>query len=625
MLLRQKLFLVFRLSTLIRDKLLVSGLNSTNQEPLNYYPNGSFVISWEKNSLWQLQFTAIEDGSLAYRILEPEALITWKGQQFVVKQCVSDYQEGISTKQVVATHVYSEIQRIRQEKVRSGTLTYSVEDVLEFGLNNNELGFTWRVIGEFPKHQITDLGNCSGKDILAKITDVWSDAVIFPDNKLIKIYQQEKFITNDSRRIDYLNNASEVKLSFDSTGIVNKVWAIGKKKEGTDNAEYYFQPFIVEDKDSINRYGVYWGEDISDERFTDSDNMRNYAFSQLTPDPTLTVEVSLMTNEEPIPGDVRRLEVREDGYVTEVEVVAYQYYPLDLDQMTQITLNNRAKTILNYRDNIQTNILKVIRSQRNTIGALQENIGNLEAQHKQEVDSLQSFKNQYEKTIAELQDQLSKLNGNSSTQHIGKIIDVSEWQGVIDWPQVIADDVSLSIIRVQDGSTHQDLKYMENIQKCISAGGKYAVYAYFRGASTADAQQEARDFYNRTQKVVAGKQQPVFYALDIESVEMGGAASQMRAGVEAYMNQLNTLGIPDNKIVLYIANHLYASFNLNVARAGAIWIPSYGRNDGTVANSLRPTHPYDLWQYSSKGSINGITGNVDLNTEPSDRFKKFLL
>ena len=604
--------------------MLVSGLNSTNQEPLNYYPNGSFVISWEKNSLWQLQFTAIEDGSLAYRMLEPEALITWKGQQFVVKQCVSDYQEGISTKQVVATHVYSEIQRIRQEKVRSGTLTYSIEDVLEFGLNNNELGFTWRVIGEFPKHQITDLGNCSGKDILAKITDVWSDAVIFPDNKLIKIYQQEKFITNDSRRIDYLNNASEVKLSFDSTGIVNKVWAIGKQKEGTDNAEYYFQPFIVEDKDSINRYGVYWGEDISDERFTDSDNMRNYAFSQLTPDPTLTVEVSLMTNEEPIPGDVRRLEVREDGYVTEVEVVAYQYYPLDLDQMTQITLNNRAKTILNYRDNIQTNILKVIRSQRNTIGALQENIGNLEAQHKQEVDSLQSFKNQYEKTIAELQDQLSKLNGNSSTQHIGKIIDVSEWQGVIDWPQVIADDVSLSIIRVQDGSTHQDLKYMENIQKCISAGGKYAVYAYFRGVSTADAQQEAKDFYNRTQRVVAGKQQPVFYALDIESVEMGGNANQMRAGIEAYMSQLNALGIPDNKIVLYIANHLYSTFNLNVARAGAIWIPSYGQNDGTIANSIKPTHPYDLWQYTSKGHVSGITGNVDLSTEASDKFKKLL-
>ncbi|WP_263851104.1 GH25 family lysozyme, partial [Ligilactobacillus salivarius] len=98
----------------------------------------------------------------------------------------------------------------------------------------------------------------------------------------------------------------------------------------------------------------------------------------------------------------------------------------------------------------------------------------------------------------------NKLNNNTPTtpdtpkpQHIGKIIDVSEWQGVIDWPSVIADDVTLSIIRVQHGSAHQDLKYMENLQKCISAGGKYAVYAYFAATSTSDAQQEARDFYNR--------------------------------------------------------------------------------------------------------------------------------
>ena len=618
-----KLSLVFHLFILIREKILVKGLNSANQEPLNYYPNGSFLISWEKNALWQLQLTAINDGSLAYRMIEPEAVITWKGQQFIVKQCVSDYQEGVATKQVVASHIYSEIQRIRQSEIRVGTLTYTVEDVLAFGLNGNELGFTWQVIGEFPKQQITDLGNCSGKDILAKIIETWPNAVIFPDNKLIRVYQQEQFISQDSRRIDYLNNASEVKLSYDSTGIINKVRALGKQKEGTDTTEYYFSPFIVENSESIKRYGVHWGDDVSDERFTDANNMRAYASSQLAPEPALTIEVTLMTSEEPIPGDIRRLEVREDGYSTEVEFVAYQYYPLDLDQVTQIALNNRAKTILNYRDSIQNNILKVIRNQKNTIEILQENIGNLEAQRKQEAESLASFKQQYEKTITDLQNKLAELaNGNNPTpQRIGKIIDVSEWQGVIDWSQVIADDVSLSIIRVQDGSTHQDLKYMENIQKCISAGGKYAVYAYFRGASTADAQQEARDFYNRTQKVVAGKQQPVFYAIDVESVEMGGDASAMRGGVEAYMNQLNALGIPDNKIVLYIANHLYNSFNLNVSRAGAIWIPSYGANDGTIDNSTKPQHAYDLWQYTSKGSVAGISGNVDLSGDASDRFK----
>ncbi|WP_155824508.1 phage tail protein [Ligilactobacillus saerimneri] len=610
------------MSTLISEKILVKGLNSTNQEPLNYYPNGTFVVSWEKNSTWQLQLTAINDGSLAYQMLEPEATIIWKGQQFVIKQSVDDHQNRIATKQIVATHIYSEIQRVRQSAVKSGTLTYTVNDVLAFGLNGNELGFTWQVIGSFDKHQITDLGNCSGKDILAKITEAWPDAVIYPDNKLIKVYQQNAFTTNNSNRIDYLNNASEVKLTYDSTGIVNKVRALGKEKEG-DNAGYYFNPFVVENSDSIQRYGVHWGDDVSDERFTDANNMRQYALTQLSPEPALTIEAVLNTREEPVPGDVRRVEVREDGYITEVEVVAYQYYPFDKDQVTQVTLNNRAKTILDYRNNVQANILKVIRDQRNKIGLLQANIGNLEKQHQQDTQSLNDFRSQYEKTIAELQRQLDALSGGNE-QHVGKIIDVSEWQGVIDWPAVVADDVTLSIIRVQHGSTHQDLKYMENLQKCIAAGGKYAVYAYFAAVSTADAQVEAQDFYNRTQQVVAGKQQPLFYAIDIESVEMNGDVSQMRAGVEAYMNKLNSLGIPDSKIVLYIANHLYDSFNLNVSRPGAIWIPSYGQNDGSLANSLKPTHPYDLWQYTSKGAVKGITGNVDMNTGASDRFKALI-
>lgn len=296
---------------------------------------------------------------------------------------------------------------------------------------------------------------------------------------------------------------------------------------------------------------------------------------------------------------------------------------LDLDKPleTTYTIGDQTKRMIDY-----------------TMDALQiqSKIKNLSEQNAFSVNELDSLRNENEVLRQETQDIRSEfqaqidalkkqISQGQPPEHVGKIIDVSEWQGVIDWNAVIKDDVSLSIIRVQDGSSHQDLKYMENIQKCISAGGKYAVYAYFRAVSTADAQQEAQDFYDRVQRVVAGKQQPVFYALDIESVEMGGNASMMRAGVEAYMNKLNALGIPDSKIVLYIANHLYDRFNLNVARPGAIWIPSYGLDDGTLANSTKPTHPCDLHQYTSKGSVNGITGNVDMNAEPSDRFKQAFL
>lgn len=296
---------------------------------------------------------------------------------------------------------------------------------------------------------------------------------------------------------------------------------------------------------------------------------------------------------------------------------------LDLDKPleTTYTIGDQTKRMIDY-----------------TMDALQiqSKIKNLSEQNAISVSELDGLRNENEVLRQEAQDMRNEfqaqidalkkqINQGQPTEHVGKIIDVSEWQGVIDWNAVINDDVSLSIIRVQDGSSHQDLKYMENIQKCISAGGKYAVYAYFRAVSTADAQQEAQDFYDRVQRVVAGKQQPVFYALDVESVEMGGSASMMRAGVEAYMNKLNALGIPDSKIVLYIANHLYDQFNLNVARPGAIWIPSYGLDDGTLANSTKPTHPCDLHQYTSKGSVKGITGNVDMNAEPSDRFKQAFL
>lgn len=307
------------------------------------------------------------------------------------------------------------------------------------------------------------------------------------------------------------------------------------------------------------------------------------------------------------------------GIDVEVRINSYTWYPQN-KQADTVTFGNKRFDPVEWQVRNQKAFernKKLGETLKNQIAKVQKGI------------VLPSIQNELEDKLKEYID--DKLNNNTSTtpdtpkpQHIGKIIDVSEWQGVIDWSSVIADDVTLSIIRVQHGSAHQDLKYMENLQKCISAGGKYAVYAYFAATSTSDAQQEARDFYNRTQQVVAGKQQPIFYAIDVESIEMSGDVTQMRAGVEAYMSQLNALGVPDNKIVLYIANHLYDKFNLNVARPGAIWIPSYGQNDGTLTNSLKPTHPYDLHQYTSKGSVNGITGNVDMSAEPSERFKELI-
>lgn len=197
---------------------------------------------------------------------------------------------------------------------------------------------------------------------------------------------------------------------------------------------------------------------------------------------------------------------------------------------------------------------------------------------------------------------------NPSSYYDGAIVDVSEFQSDINWSQVSNAGLALGIIRIQDGENHIDLEYVKNLQGVLENKLNYAVYAFFRGVDEADSKAEARAFYQRVQTVVKGQQQPRFYALDIETIEN----NDMRGTVSAYISQLNDLGIPNSQIVLYIANNLYQQLNLDTTKAGSIWIPSYG---------TKPLYPYDLWQYTDKGNLAGITTKVDMNQEPSERFK----
>lgn len=282
-------------------------------------------------------------------------------------------------------------------------------------------------------------------------------------------------------------------------------------------------------------------------------------------------------------------------------------YTLGTLPTTLMSMNKELQKFANAQDQImRTQQLALIRQQK--------------ANDQAEADR-KALADQLAKTQSDLKDSTRRLNdyinsqdnggGGNGGDINGAIIDVSEFQGDINWPLVKSAGIALVIIRIQDGSDYIDKKYIQNLQGVLNNSLNYAVYAFFRASSNADAATEATDFYNRVQSVVGGKQQPRFYMLDVETIEMGGDATAMRGGVEAYMNQLNALGVPDNKIVLYIANQLYAQLNLNVDRAGSIMIPSYG--------SI-PAHPYDLHQYTSAGHIAGISTNVDMSNGASARF-----
>ncbi|WP_122646729.1 GH25 family lysozyme [Enterococcus mediterraneensis] len=184
------------------------------------------------------------------------------------------------------------------------------------------------------------------------------------------------------------------------------------------------------------------------------------------------------------------------------------------------------------------------------------------------------------------------------------ILDISEWQppASINYDK-LAKAVDGVIIRIQYGSNYIDKHYKTHINEFKKRGVPIAVYAWVRGSSYSDMETEAKDFYNR-----AKAYNPTFWWLDVEEKSM----SDMRGGVEKYRAKLKSLGA--KKVGVYVANHLYASFNLDTAKFDGIWIPTYGSNNGQY-NGSNPTATsnYDIHQYTSNGKLNGYNGPLDLN------------
>ncbi|MEF2721395.1 MAG: phage tail protein [Limosilactobacillus fermentum] len=215
------------------DKPMVTmspGNNRSLKEPItDMILWSTFHLQWEKNSSYQLNFTAHDNSSAVYSQLDVESSIYYASQEYIVKECIESFDTGVSTKEITALHVYMDIDRIYQHDTQEGKKTYSIDDVVKYWLDGNSLGFTYEVHGSFDHQEIENLGNGSGKDMLSKVLDTWKTAVIFPDNRKIRIYTPDEFFKSQQRRVDYLHNSKSVKFDYNTLNIVNQVKCIGAK------------------------------------------------------------------------------------------------------------------------------------------------------------------------------------------------------------------------------------------------------------------------------------------------------------------------------------------------------------------------------------------------------------
>ena len=197
---------------------------------------------------------------------------------------------------------------------------------------------------------------------------------------------------------------------------------------------------------------------------------------------------------------------------------------------------------------------------------------------------------------------LSQSSGNRG-------IDVSKYQGNIDWGAVAASGINFAIIRVgyrgsSSGALVQDPNFKKNISGATKAGIKVGLYFFTQAVNEAEAVEEA----SMAMSLASGYKvtYPIF--IDTESASNGRAnglsKSARTAVVKAFCQTIRNGGY---KAGVYASKSWYANqLNASALNGYCIWVAQYN-------SSCTYSGKYDMWQYSSKGSVSGIKGNVDMN------------
>ena len=194
----------------------------------------------------------------------------------------------------------------------------------------------------------------------------------------------------------------------------------------------------------------------------------------------------------------------------------------------------------------------------------------------------------------------------SSTGVMG--IDVSKWNGTIDWAQVKASGVNYVIIRCgyrgsSKGALIEDPKYKANIEGATKAGLKVGVYFFSQAIDEVEAVQEASMVLSLV------KNYKISYPIFLDVEPSGGRADNIsketrtavcKAFCQTIQNSGYTAGV--------YANKTWLTSKIDTSKLGnyKIWLAQY---------AAAPTYTgrYEIWQYKDSGSVPGISGHVDLN------------
>lgn len=187
-----------------------------------------------------------------------------------------------------------------------------------------------------------------------------------------------------------------------------------------------------------------------------------------------------------------------------------------------------------------------------------------------------------------------------------KGIDVSKWQGDINWKKVKNSGIKFAILRATYGTDNVDPYFKKNITEALNAGIDTGAYHYSYAINTYEAEKEAEHFLN-TVKPYKMKYPLV---LDIEDKTQSSLGKDKITDIcIAFLSKIEKAGY--YSMIYTNKNWFETKLDIDRLKNYDKWLAQY--ND-----VLTYTEEIGIWQYSDKGKINGINGNVDMNISYKD-------
>ncbi|WP_458119778.1 glycoside hydrolase family 25 protein [Paenibacillus sp. Z6-24] len=187
-------------------------------------------------------------------------------------------------------------------------------------------------------------------------------------------------------------------------------------------------------------------------------------------------------------------------------------------------------------------------------------------------------------------------------------IDVSHWQGSINWNQVRADGRQFVFVKASEGTSYRDNRFITNIQGARAAGMLVGAYHFLNAQSTAAAQREAAHFIECLNMVGGAQSLDLPPVMDYEDNPGKLNPSQITAIALAFLQEVERLG--GRRPILYTGNAFATRFGRSLSDYD-LWIARYSNT--RVPDDCTAWQRWDFWQYTDSGQVQGIQGGVDLN------------